>query len=165
MNISQWYAISLAGVLAIFLVRQAWSYASFLYAFVHFYLIRFIVNSLSIQRRYWTGATGSHVILLLGYVIANGACMAIDVRSTRDLMLRSGMMASANMIPLFLGGRTSFLANSAGISLHTYYLAHHWVGRVAIMQGILHASLAISSAKPGDPTTVSGIVVSLVKLS
>ncbi|KAH0545347.1 hypothetical protein FGG08_000646 [Glutinoglossum americanum] len=98
-------------------------------------------------------------IVLLAYVVVNGICMGIGVRNTKDLMLRSGMMASVNIVPLFLGGRTSFLANGIGIPLHTYYLAHHWVGRTAIIQGLLHASLAILSSNTVGKHIISGLVV------
>lgn len=162
MNVTQWYAISLAGVLAIFFICQAGLYAPSFYAFVLFYLSKCIAYPL-IQRRYWTSVTGIQAIVLLTYVIVNGACMGIGItlKNTKGLMLRSGIMASVNMMPLFLGGRTSTLANGIGISLHTYHLVHHWVGRIVIIQGLLHASLAISGNTVGKHT-ISGIMVSLI---
>ncbi|KAI9774702.1 MAG: hypothetical protein M1839_001663 [Geoglossum umbratile] len=68
-------------------------------------------------------------------------------------------MASVNMMPLFLGGRTSSLVNSIGIPLHTHYLVHHWIGRIAVMQGLLHASLAILSSNIVVKHSASGITV------
>jgi hypothetical protein len=162
MNIIQWYAISLAGVLAIFFIRQASLYAPSFYYFILFYLSKYFTSPLLIQRRYWTSVTSIQAIALLAYVITNGVCMGIGVRNIKDLMLRSGMLASVNMVPLFLGGRTSSLANGVRIPLHTYYLVHHWVGRVAVIQGLLHASLAISSGNTARKPTISEIMVSLI---
>ena len=87
--------------------------------------------------------------------------MGLGIKSTSDLISRSGMMASINLIPLFLGGRTSVLANFLGISLHTYYLAHHWIGRIVVLQGLLHVGLVIASGKPWtfDSFQISGISV------
>jgi len=55
------------------------------------------------------------------------------------------------------------LANLLGISLHTYYLAHHWIGRVVIVQSLIHVGLVISSRKPWtiDSIQITGITVSL----
>jgi hypothetical protein len=162
MNVIQWYAIFLAGVLAIFFIHQAGLYALSFYNFVLFYLSKYVTHPLIIQRRYWTSITGIQAVVLLTYMALNGICMGVGVQNTKDLMLRSGMMASVNMMPLFLGSRTSFLINGIGIPLHTYYLMHHWIGRIAILQGLLHAILAIFSGNAISNYTVSGIIVSSI---
>ena len=79
MNVIQWYAISLAGVLAIFFICQAGLYTSTFYTFVLFYLLKYIASLLLIQRWYWTSVTGIQAIVLLAYVITNGVCMGIGV--------------------------------------------------------------------------------------
>jgi len=87
--------------------------------------------------------------------------MGLGIKTRSDLISRSGLMASINLIPLFLGGRTNVLASFLGISLHTYYLAHHWVGRVVIIQGLIHVGSVIASRKPWtfDSFQISGISV------
>jgi len=79
-----------------------------------------------------------------------------------DLMIRSGTMAAVNLIPLFLGGRTNTLANFMGISLHTYYIAHHWIGTVVVLQSLLHVALSIAAGTPWtfDSSQISAITVS-----
>lgn len=74
-------------------------------------------------------------------------------------MVRSGKLAVVNMVLLFLSGRTSLIADKAGIPLHSYYLAHHWVGRMFIAQGIIHAILGLLNTN--DTHKASGIVVSI----
>jgi hypothetical protein len=76
-------------------------------------------------------------------------------------MRRSGLLSSVNTVMLFPGGRTNVFIDAFGIPLHTYYLAHHWIGRIAIAQALLHAGLAISQKRALDARTISGIVVSL----
>jgi hypothetical protein len=88
--------------------------------------------------------------------------MGLEVRSLSDLMIRSGSIALVNIIPLFLGGRRSFAPGRMGIPLHVYYLAHHCIGRMVILQGALHGILAVTVDQPWkfDMKTVSGITVS-----
>ncbi|CZR64892.1 uncharacterized protein PAC_14792 [Phialocephala subalpina] len=70
-------------------------------------------------------------------------------------------MSSINMVPLFLGGRTSFIADRLGIPLHVYYLAHHWIGRMAVFEGILHTALAFTSLDAVDRahSLISGLAL------
>ncbi|KFY48402.1 hypothetical protein V495_01368 [Pseudogymnoascus sp. VKM F-4514 (FW-929)] len=46
-----------------------------------------------------------------------------------------------------------------GVSVHSYYLAHHWIGRVVVVQGLIHAGLVMSKVKTStfDATQVSGL--------
>jgi hypothetical protein len=87
--------------------------------------------------------------------------MGLGIKTMSDLLVCSGLMDSINLIPLFLGGRTNVLANYVGISLHTYYIAHHWLGRLVIFQSLLHVALVIASGKPWtfDSSQISGISV------
>ena len=79
-----------------------------------------------------------------------------------DLISRTGVMASINMVPLFLGGRTNIMVDILGVSVHSYYLAHHWIGRVVVVQGLIHAGLVMSKVKTStfDATQVAGLSVS-----
>ena len=161
LDITNLYAVSIAGIFAVLLICWASHFATPYVPHVHSWTLSHIIYPLLIPRRKWTSITYIEASLLGAYVIANGVCMGLDVHGTSDLMLQSGMMASVNLIPLFLGGRTNLLANSFGIPLHTYYLAHHWVGRMVVTQGLLHAGLAISAQNWAfDAFTISRIVVS-----
>lgn len=87
--------------------------------------------------------------------------MGLGIRSAEDLISRTGMMASINIVPLFFGGRTSTMAEFLGFSLHTYYLAHHWVGRIVALQSLLHAALIVAQGRTWTFNTleISGISV------
>jgi hypothetical protein len=164
MNLTQWYAVSIAAIAGcILLYRIGIVSSAFLTARFQYIALKNLAYPLLIPRRYnWKGVTRLQGAVLGGYFGINGFCMGLGITSRSELMARSGMLASINLIPLFLGGRTSVLANFLGISLHTYYIAHHWIGRLVILQGLLHVGLAITSGRPWtfDSFQISGISVS-----
>ncbi len=55
------------------------------------------------------------------------------------------------------------IANTLGTSIHTYYLMHHWIGRIVIIQGLLHVGLVVASNPiwTFDSFQISGISVKL----
>jgi len=128
----------------------------------YIWILRHLIYALCVQRRYWTSITWIQALLMFIYVIGNGVCMGLEVQDLSQLMIRSGSIASVNIIFLFLGGRRNFVAGRIGLPLHVYYLAHHLVGRMVVLQGILHAVLAIIVDQPlkFDTRTISGITVS-----
>jgi hypothetical protein len=102
-------------------------------------------------------------ILLVFYIVGNGLCLGLNDSYSvgNEVMIRSGMMSSVNMIPLFFGGRTSILADKLGLPFNSYYFIHQWVGMMAILEGALHAILAFISRDHENHSKASGIVVSL----
>jgi predicted ferric reductase len=166
MNLPQWYTISLAAVAVfLFLYRIGSIGSTFLISRFEVLTLRHLVYPLLVRRRYWAGVTRLQGLLVAGYLGINGFCMGLGVKTTSDLVSRAGLMAAVNVIPLFLGGRTNMLANFIGISIHSYYLAHHWIGRVVIIQSLLHVGLAIAAGQPWTFSTsqVSGISVSILE--
>jgi hypothetical protein len=156
------YGLGIAGIFAALLI---WWIARRVIPRLRFLTLSRLVYPLLIRHRKWARLTRFHVLLLVLYLIVNGVCMGVGIDKSSmipGLILRSGMMASVNMIPLFLGGRTNPLVDGLGVPLHVYYLVHHWVGRMVILQSFIHAILAISSQKWRlDAPTISGVVVSL----
>jgi hypothetical protein len=114
------------------------------------------------QRRYWTSITGIQAVFIIIYIIGNRICIGAGVQNLSELMIRSRNIAFVNIIPLFLGGWRSFGAGQLGLPLYVYYLAHYCVGRMVVLQGVLHAVLAviIDQLWKLDIQKVSGITVS-----
>ncbi len=161
MDLTYWYAIGIAG-LALFCLRDiVFIGLLFLYGRFKISISKYLTYPLLVRRRYWNSVNRLQGLILSGYVITNGICMGFGIRTTSDLIRRSGTMASINLIPMFFGGRTSMIANILGISLHSYYLAHHWIGRVVIIQSFLHVGLVIASNPRWtfDSFQISGISV------
>jgi hypothetical protein len=149
------YAASTAGILVIvsipFICRLAANYLPG----IRFWFLR---AALLKPRRERSSVTYIEFTLLGLYLAVNIACTFSD--GTSDLMGRSGQMSSVNMVILMLGGRTNVLIDAFGIPLHTYYLVHHWIGRMAVAQAALHVGLATASRGWVDDTvTISGLVV------
>jgi len=87
-----------------------------------------------------------HTVLLTVYFLSNFAyCAALDytVESrwavAAQLRGRSGVLALANMVPLIiLAARNNPLIPLLKVSFDTYNLLHRWIGRVAILEAIIH---------------------------
>ena len=75
-----------------------------------------------------------------------------------NLATTAARLATINATPLFLGGRTNPLADFAGVPLSTYYIFHHFIGRIVIAEGLLHSALALQRSRP-DQATTSGYIV------
>lgn len=58
-----------------------------------------------------------------------------------DARNRTGVLSAMNMIPLFLlAGRNNPLIYLLGISFDTYNLLHRWIGRMVVLEGVLHTA-------------------------
>ncbi|KAK1980492.1 hypothetical protein LZ30DRAFT_723014 [Colletotrichum cereale] len=63
------------------------------------------------------------------------------------------------MTPLFLGGKPNLLVDLVGVHLPGHQLIHHWIGRVAILEALLHAALSMGRSSSSQ-LKVSGYIVS-----
>jgi hypothetical protein len=164
-NIIQWF-LEQTTIVQYTLAIAAFFISFFLFIFLYKYLpripIRFIIlrcmYTLLINWRYSDSVTYMQALVLLIYSILNGIALGLGIKDKSDFIVRCGIIASINMMLLYLGGRTSIIANYFQVSLHMYYLLHHWIGRIVILQGVLHAVLAISR-RPVDNLAMPGIIV------
>ncbi|KJZ75276.1 hypothetical protein HIM_05202 [Hirsutella minnesotensis 3608] len=94
-------------------------------------------------------------VLICLYILSNFAyCAMLDYGVASryavlaELRGRSGILAVTNTIPLVLfAGRNNPLIPWLKISFDTYNLLHRWIGRVIVIQSIIHtASWAVSQA-------------------
>ncbi len=87
-----------------------------------------------------------HFILIVLFWSANiGYCLALNYwRSDgysiiAELRGRSGTLAVINMIALILlAGRNNPLISLLQVSFDTYNLIHRWIGRVVVIEGLVH---------------------------
>ncbi|KAL2136415.1 hypothetical protein VTI74DRAFT_3849 [Chaetomium olivicolor] len=87
-----------------------------------------------------------HAILLLGYLASNLAYMFIlDWKNENKYALcaeirgRSGTLSVVSMVPLIIfAGRNNPLIGLLNVSFDTYNLLHRWMGRVAIIEVLIH---------------------------
>lgn len=87
-----------------------------------------------------------HTILLGAYLISNFAyCAALEYKLhnryavVAELRGRSGTLAVCNIIPLvILAGRNNPLIPLLQISFDTYNLIHRWMGRIVVLEAVIH---------------------------
>ncbi|TVY78380.1 Ferric reductase transmembrane component [Lachnellula suecica] len=116
---------------------------------------------LSSALNYGTIPSRFHSILLAIYILANIAFLAaLDYTRpnaysvTAELRGRSGVLAIINMVALVIfAGRNNPLITILQISFDTYNLMHRWVGRVVVVEVIIHTAAwaAVKHAATGWP--------------
>lgn len=87
-----------------------------------------------------------HALLLLGYLGSNLAYMFIlDWNNENKYALcaeirgRSGTLSVVNMVPLIIfAGRNNPLIGLLNVSFDTYNLLHRWMGRVSVIEVVIH---------------------------
>ncbi|KAJ5385508.1 FAD-binding 8 [Penicillium concentricum] len=84
----------------------------------------------------------------LDYSVNNKAALVAELRG------RSGTLAVLNMIPLFLlAGRNNPLIPLLHISFDTYNLLHRWLGRIVVVESVVHtAAWAVNAVDEEDFT-------------
>lgn len=114
---------------------------------------------LVIPRRYWMSITRLEFAFLALYL---GANVTVLIFERARIESAAATLTIINAILLFLGARTNPLADLIGVPLSTYYTFHHFIGRVVVVEGIIHAALAFRRSRP-DQTTISGYSVSQMR--
>jgi len=87
-----------------------------------------------------------HALLLVGYLASNIAYMfVLDWNKANKYALcaelrgRSGTLAVVNMVPLIIfAGRNNPLIGLLNVSFDTYNLLHRWMGRISVIEVIVH---------------------------
>ena len=87
-----------------------------------------------------------HMVLLTVYFLSNFAyCAALDYSVENrwsvaaQLRGRSGVLALSNMVPLVIfAGRNNVLIPMLKISFDTYNLLHRWIGRMVVLESLIH---------------------------
>ncbi|MCJ1409722.1 hypothetical protein MMC19_003805 [Ptychographa xylographoides] len=87
-----------------------------------------------------------HTLLLMGYLVSNVVyCTLLDYTEKPQVALvaeirgRTGHLSIINMVVLFvLAGRNNPLIFLLGISFDTFNLFHRWIGRIAVLEAIVH---------------------------
>lgn len=87
------------------------------------------------------------------YYSANATALRLEGRSS------SQFFAIVNLGLLYLGGRTSLIANRIGISFRTYYLAHYAVAAAVVALSLIHTTQAIKLGSFDTLQAASGSLV------
>ena len=107
--------------------------------------------------------TRFQTFFLLGYFVTNVvfSTYMIDWKAeTRSILgevrNRTGVLATVNMMPLFLlAGRNNPLIPLLGISFDTYNLIHRWLGRIVVLEAVAHTfCYMVSKSMKSEPSHV-----------
>jgi hypothetical protein len=160
MESTWWYLIAFGGFgLVSFLL---WGLKFFVPSLWSFY-VRHIKLPLFVQRRrYWDSVTRLEAGLVLVFFLVNLAIILIPFISLdwRQIARRAAFAAGVNMIPLCLGGRMGTIVQTLNIHRSSYLLFHHWVGRIAIVEGLSHAVIMVALRPAPGERVLSGWIVS-----
>jgi hypothetical protein len=168
MDTPEWYAISVGALVALSIISCIiLFFASLLRIYGKFYVLKYVFYPQ--LPRFLPGrqdATGFDLLILVAFLGGNILSMKLNVRTKADFISRSAMVCTINLIPLALGARMNIIASRCGIKLSTYSRAHRWLGRVAIIEGLIHVAVAMSSQKPDlrKLHDIAGLVVSALPL-
>ena len=145
MDLEEIYASCLGAILLIFI---GWHLAEALVAWrrrVERVLRKYTSQSLIWPRR--NGSTDLNVAAALGLLAlaaGNITACAVGVRNLGQLVARLGVVSTVNLVPLYLGGRTSIFADRiCGLSLTTSGIIHRWLGRICLLEAFAHGFLAL----------------------
>ena len=155
-----WYTVPIACLVVLPALLWLAPKAASIYTFCQFTFLKFIAYRVIVTRHSWnwTNVSLLHILLFLLFLGVNCSFLGV-AKDVSDAMTRSGVLTAINLLPLFLAGRTNWLMDKLGIPLHVYYLAHHWIGRIAVVEGIVHVVLAV--VRGGVRVfTPAGIIVS-----
>jgi hypothetical protein len=169
MDITQWYAVALGGVVALSIIASLF--------LTIFKCTRTDVKLCFLKHVYYPQihkclrgsekTTRLDVVVIVAFLVGNVLCTTIRVKDVPGLTRRSGLMSTIILMPLSLGGHMNLIANHCGIRLGSYARMHRWLGRVAIVQGLVHTAAAVSLQKPDlrMPSDIGGLIVSYVRTS
>ncbi|KAJ4248080.1 hypothetical protein NW762_012850 [Fusarium torreyae] len=104
------------------------------------------------------GFSGLGLSVLVIYMVANALLLGIGSKGMEDLEKRSATVAAANLMLVFLGGKTNPLADLVRIPLASYYLVHRCVAVIATVEALLHSGLILYRRPVFDASTKSGTI-------
>jgi hypothetical protein len=95
-------------------------------------------------------------------IAANITVCALNFKDRKELAKRCGSLSLVNMVPLFLGGQRSTLTDRVlHLGSTEQSLLHRWMGRVCVVQGLVHGIVFAMSTSP----TVIHILVSILQFT
>lgn len=92
--------------------------------------------------------------IIIMFIIANIVGCVIGIHNTSDLSSRLARMAVTNLAILYLGGSPNVLVDKGvRISNNEYYLLHRWIGRVTLVEGLVHGTFCLMKTKAATKGT------------
>jgi hypothetical protein len=167
MDITQWYAVSLGCLVGLPIIARLFFSITIVRIYGIIYLRKHVTYP-QIHRylRRSSKVTRLDLLILSAFLIGNALCLGINPKGIPDFTKRSGLISVINLMPLSLGASMNLIVSLCGISLPTYAKLHRWLGRVAIIEGLIHVATAVSYRRPNLHTLpdVAALTVSVAIL-
>lgn len=160
MDITQLYAAALGGFVTLFLLTyRLLSVINIHRTGATFYFLKYAFYP-PIHR--YLSTTRFELFLIVAFLVGNILGVCIDVKDVSELIARSALIFTLNLIPLSFGSHMNLIANTCGVRLPTYARMHRWLGRVAIAEGIAHVAAAVilKRASLRAPKDIAAVIVS-----
>jgi len=149
MNTTQWYAVALGALAAFFIVFfLMWSLIRVVRTYATFYFLKYLFYPQI--HRFFRGSSKTtcfDATLIVVFLASNVVCVVIGAGDATTLRKRMGQMSTINLIPLALGGHMNVIVDLCGVRPENYQRMHRWLGRVAIVEGLVHSIMAATSQK------------------
>ncbi|EGY20836.1 ferric reductase transmembrane component 3 [Verticillium dahliae VdLs.17] len=162
-----WYSLAIGGPLATSIIVNI--------ALLAFHIVKYIAardlpHYLSLRQicqtiRPFKNITWLHLIVAIAFISTNILTISYGVKDAAGFIRRSGVLSVINMAPLFLGTQMNLIASRCGLSLQSFVAVHRWLGIMAILQGLSHAVVALTTQTPdhlGKLSDKSGVVVTAI---
>uniref|UniRef100_A0A093UXW8 Ferric/cupric reductase transmembrane component 2 n=1 Tax=Talaromyces marneffei PM1 TaxID=1077442 RepID=A0A093UXW8_TALMA len=111
-----------------------------------YYFLRYLYYPRPKFLRDKSDATRLDVVLFTLLLVVNIICSAVGVHNLSQAIRRTGLMTVINILPLAMGGHMNILVDRCKIGLRNYQQIHRSIGRVAILEGLVHSVIALISA-------------------
>jgi len=143
MDITQIYAIVIAGVALVFLLRTGVSCLAPNLIATSSHVYQYLSHSYVLNRHTLIGPwTGAGVLLHLIYLAVNAVCLSVGVTNLSHAGRRAGTLAVINLGLLLSGLHLNFLADLLGLSVAAIRVIHRSAGLVAFGFAVFHVVVA-----------------------
>lgn len=152
------YAIAYAAAIGLIILWKAW----------HLIVLRARERLISVLSRWLfytvilprvrgsTDATIFSVILVILFGVGNIVGSTLAVHTKAELSMRLARLSILNMIVLFVGGRTNIAIDKVlKWSMTEYSFLHRWVGRVSVVEALIHGLLEYLDRRSINPYEIS----------
>lgn len=158
MDSTQWYSANLRAIIVVCILFYLLSsiYALRIYLVKKFF--KYVYPRIPRSLRGSSRIARFEAILLLLFLAGNVLPIAIGTKNT-SVMKRMGTMSVINLVPLALGSHMNLIASWWRIRPQSYERMHRWVGKVAILEGLIHSVMAAVSKLPRSPPAVTAAIV------
>jgi len=92
--------------------------------------------------KYIRGTTRYHALLALALLAGNVVCLMDDCIK---ILQRTGLLSIVNFVPLALGSHMNSVVSCRGLGYEAYNIIHRWMGRVTMIEGVIHVILTVVS--------------------